>query len=185
MLVIRGLLTALLCGAMPAQQQQPPPPPAAEDPLRDQVFTTTVDVVTTPVTVFDRDGAWVHNLQPHQFRLFDNEKEQNIKVDVTYVPISLVIAIQSSSRVEGVLPQIQKIGSLIQPLVIGEAGEAAVITYDHRVRVVQEFTSDADKVTQAVKKLTPGSMSSRLVDAVYEGTRLLRSRPANRRRITQ
>jgi len=67
--------------------------------------------------------------------------------------------------------------------VIGEAGEAAVITYDHRVRVVQEFTSDADKVTQAVKKLTPGSMSSRLVDAVYEGTRLLRSRPANRRRI--
>jgi VWFA-related protein len=178
--VIRGFIAILLCAVMLAQQQPEAKPAEEEKPYS---FVTSVDVVTTPVTVFDRDGAWIHGLQPHQFHLFDNDKEQNIKVDVTYVPISLVIVVQCSARVEGVLPQIQKIGSLIQPLVIGDQGEAAVVAYDHRVRVLQGFTNDPDKVSAAVKKLTPGSMSSRMVDGVYEAARLLRSRKSDRRRI--
>lgn len=181
MLVFRGLIATALCGIMLAQQQPEPKPAETEE--KPYAFVTSVDVVTSPVTVFDRDGGWVHGLQPHEFHLFDNDKEQNIKVDVTYVPISIVIVVQTSSRVEGVLPQIQKIGNLIQPLVIGDQGEAAVVAYDHRVRVMQEFTSDPEKVSAAVKKLTPGSMSSRMVDGVYEAARLLRSRPSNRRRI--
>jgi VWFA-related protein len=67
--------------------------------------------------------------------------------------------------------------------VIGDAGETAVIAYDARIRTLQEFTSDSDKVAQAVKKIQPGSQSSRMVDAVMAGTRLLQTRPKNRRRI--
>ena len=173
----RLLLAIVLCGVLTAQQ---PGAPAAEEP---PAFRTTVDVVVAPVTVYDRDGAYVNNLQPNQFHLYDNNKEQDIKVDVAYQPISIVIAVQASAHVESILPQVRKIGSLIAPLIIGDQGEAAVVAYDSRIRTLQPFTSDPDKITDALKQITAGSMSNRMVDAVEAGTRMLRTRPQNRRRI--
>ena len=35
----------------------------------------------------------------------------------------------------------------------GVMGEAAVIAYDSRIRVLQDFTNDSDKLSQAVKKI--------------------------------
>ncbi len=165
-----------LCAVLAAQPQdrnvEVPPP-----------FVVTTERVVVPVTIFDRDGGYVNGIQPQQFHLYDNGKEQNIDVDITYQPISLVIAIESSSHVEGILPQVNKIGNLIAPLVIGDQGEAAVIAYDARIRTLQDFTSNADQVAQAIKKIQPGSNSNRLVDAVVEGARMLSHRPQNRRRI--
>jgi VWFA-related protein len=155
----------------------------AQDQGQQPTFRETVDVVVTPVTVFDRDGSYVSGLQAHQFHLYDNGKEQNIHVDESYIPISLVIAVQANSHVESILPQVQKIGNLVAPLLIGDAGEAAVIAYDARIRTLQDFTSDPDKITQAVKKIQPGSEANRMIDAVSAGTRMLRTRPQNRRRI--
>jgi VWFA-related protein len=182
----RILCTALLCGAL-LQAQKPSARPVSEDPdptMPDLRISTTVDVVTTPVTVYDRDGKFVQGLQPSEFHLFDNDKDQNIKVDVSYVPISLVIVLECSSRVENMLPQIKRtLSSLIQPLVVGDQGEVAIVAYDHRLRVMQEFTSDPAKIAESVNKIQPGSMSSRMIDAVYTGTRLLRSRKPGQRRI--
>jgi len=63
-----------------------------------------VRVVVAPVIVTDRDGDYIDGLQPNQFHLFDNDKEQEIKVDVAFQPISLVIAVQANDRVDSVLP---------------------------------------------------------------------------------
>jgi VWFA-related protein len=58
------------------------------------------------------------------------------------------------------------------------------MAFDHRFRWLQDdFTSDPDKIESALKKMTPGSGSSRMIDAVIESVRKLRSRPGNRRRI--
>jgi VWFA-related protein len=181
----RYVLTSILCGALLAQQQPPAAaPPAtgqAQDP--DLRFSTSVDFVSTPAWVYDRDGNTVSGLLPNQFRLFDNGKEQNIQVDVSFVPISLVICIQANANVEGMLPHIKKVGNLIKPLLIGDQGEAAVIKYDHRVEVIQPFTSDADQITTAISKINPGSSSSRMIDAVSHATQMLRRLPRNRQRI--
>jgi VWFA-related protein len=48
---------------------------------------------------------------------------------------------------------------------------------------LQDFTSDSEKITKAVKDLAAGSSSSRMIDAVGAATRMLRTRPTNRRRI--
>jgi len=142
-----------------------------------------VEVVVAPVTVVDRNGDNVDGLRPDQFHLFDNDKEQDIHVDVAFQPISMVIAVEANDRVESVLPQIQKIGGLIQPIVIGDQGEAAVLAFDSRIRLMQEFTSDSGKIAEALKKIHPGSSQNRMIDAVEEGVRLLRTRPRDRRRI--
>ena len=135
---------SLFCAALLAAQQPQQPQPATAPPEanRPTIFRGGVEVVQAPVLVFDRDGNYVNGLQPHQFHLFDNGKEQNINVDVTYQPISLVIVLQANAHVEGILPQVKKIGNLIAPLMIGEQGEAAVIAFDSRIRTLQDFTSD-------------------------------------------
>src|SRR5947209_8519815 len=177
------LLVLILLPGLLVCQQQPPAQPSSQPPPT--TIRTTVDVVVAPVLVFDRDGQYVSGLEPEQFHLFDNNKEQNIHVDVSYIPISLVIAIQANQHVEALMPQIQRIGNMIEPMIIGEQGEAAVIAYDSRIRTLQPFTNDAEKITQAVKKLNTygGSTSNRMVDAVSEATHMLRSRPPDRRRI--
>jgi VWFA-related protein len=180
MQTLRLVLAGCLCAGLFGQEQpdtlkgqQPLPPP----------FRVTTDTVVAPVTVLDRSGNYVDGLQPNQFHLFDNNKEQNIQVDVTYQPISLVIAVQANDRVETVLPQIRKIGVMISPMVVGDQGEAMVLAFDSRLRELQEFTSDPDKISAALAKIQPGSSQSRMIDAVEDGVRALRSRPPNHRRI--
>jgi len=191
---MRILLFMLLCGLVtaqpPAQAPDPSPaePPAAPEAVGqvEDVGTrigVSVDYVAAPVLAINRDGNYVNNITKQQFHLFDNDTEQNINVDISYAPISLVILVQASSNAQALIPAVTKIGNLIGPQIIGDAGEAAVIAYDHRIRTMQEFTSDPNKVKDAFSKITPGSQSIRLVDAVVEGTRMLRSRPRNRRRI--
>ena len=179
MLLVCGLLAAQQTVRLPATQQPPSPP---EEPPG-YTFPITVQNVQALVTVFDKAGGYVNNIRPEQFHLFDDDQEQNINVDVSYTPISMVILIQANAHVEGLLPQVNKIGNLIGPQVIGDAGESAVIAYDARVRVLQDFTTDSSKITEAVKKIHPGSESNRMIDAVMDGARMLRSRPRDRRRI--
>jgi VWFA-related protein len=180
----RYTAAGLVCGVLAAQQPQQTPPqdqPAVQ--LEQPIFRIGVDYVTAPVLVYDREGNYVSGLEPHQFHLFDNGKEQNINVDVNYQPISLVICLQVNSHVEGILPQVRKIGNLIAPLVVGEQGEVALIGFDSRVRLLQDWTSDSEQITAAIKKVTAGSTSNHLIDAVAEATRMLNKRPSNRRRI--
>jgi VWFA-related protein len=146
-------------------------------------FKTTVNIVVAPTIVTDQHGSFIHGLQPHDFRLYDNDSLQDIKMEVSYIPISLVVAIQANAGVEPVLDKIKTIGPLIEGLIAGEQGEVAVLAFDHRLRVMQDFTNDGKKVTAAIKKINAGSTTSRLVDAIGESVRMLRRRPADRRRV--
>ncbi len=169
--------------ATPPAAQQPPRPADVDQEVPELTIRATVNVVVTPVTVTDSDGNYVNGLQPSQFQVFDNGKPQDIQVDVAFHPISVVVAIQANSAMEAVLPKIQKIGPMLQPLVMGDQGEAAILAFDHRIDVKQDFTSDPTRLEEAVKKIRPGSTTSRMIDAVFQAVRMLRNRPQNRRRI--
>ncbi len=156
---------------------------AQEDlPKRSDIVVTT-KVVIAPTTVTDRDNRFINGLHVEDFVLTDNERAQRITQDVVYQPLSVVVAVQANADVEGILPKIQKIGPALTALVTGETGEIAVMCFDHRIRTLQEFTTDGNKVDLALKKITPGSSSSRLNDATMQAINMLRSRPQNRRRI--
>jgi len=146
-------------------------------------FRTGVQVVVAPTIVLDGDGNFVHGLERQDFLLLDNGKPQDIKVDVTFIPISLVVAVQANSAVEVVLPKVRKLGTMLHYLVAGEQGEVAVLAFDHRVQLLQDFTNDTDKIQAAFGQLKPGSQNSAMVDAVLYGISMLRRRPENRRRV--
>jgi VWFA-related protein len=182
------IVCAIVCAVALAQAPNSPAPqkaPAASDsdtPEFNQPIRVSVTNIVAPVLVTDRDGNIIDGLKPEQFHLFDNGKEQNIQVDVAYEPISLVVAIECAGRVESILPQIKHLSSLVQT-VVGTQGEAAIIAFDHRIRTMQDFTNDPDKIKVAIDKINPGSSSSRMVDAVDKGVYMLNRRPKNNRKV--
>jgi VWFA-related protein len=151
--------------------------------LPETTIRTTVSEVVVPVTVQNRRGNFVNGLEARDFRLYDNDKLQDITMDVTYSPISMVVAIQCNNDVGGMLPHVQKIGNMLDALVIGQYGEAMLVAFDHRMRVIQDWTNDGEKFSQALEGLWPGSSTSAMIDAVFFGVRQLRRRPADQRRI--
>jgi VWFA-related protein len=148
------------------------------------VFVSTVDVVTVPVTVLGPRGEYVSGLEKADFTILDNEAEQLIdSFEVAFLPISMVICVQSSGRVEKLLPDVRKTAVIFTDLVLGEFGEAALIAFDNRVRLMEDFTNDHKKIGDALKRITIGSDAVRLSDGVYEAIRLLNRRPSEHRKI--
>ena len=173
---------ALMMVAGAAFAQTPPVSPDAPQ-INDAIIKSTTTNVVAPTLVTDRNGNIVDGLQPAQFHLYDNGKEQNIQVDLAFEPISVVVAIEVSSRVEALLPQLRHLGTLL-PLVVGDHGEAAVLAFDSRLRVLQDFTTDSDKLKSAIDKITAGNSSSRMIDAVDKAVYMLKERPSkNNRKI--
>jgi VWFA-related protein len=160
-----------------------PAPAQPGQPGGDVIFRTNVRNVIAPVTVTDRDGRIVNNLTTLDFQLYDNKKLQKISEDQASHPISLVVAIEAGAEVEKIVPQVQKIGSLLSNLLVGESGEVAILAFDHRIQTLTPFTSDPDQINMAMKKLKPGSTTFALNDAANTAMNMLRNRPPTRKRI--
>jgi VWFA-related protein len=178
-----GMIAAAVALAQPPAPK-PAASPASSAPSLDVPATITVQVqnLVAPVLVTDRDGNIVDGLQPSQFHLYDNGVEQNIRVDTASTPISLVVAIEKSLRVDAVLPQLRKLGILLTQIT-GKSGEAAVLTFDCRLATPVDFTTDNDKIKVAIQDIKPGCSGTRLDDAVERGIYMLSKRPSSNRRV--
>jgi len=143
--------------------------------------------VLAPVTVTDAKGVLIDGLTVDDFVLTDEGKSQKVRMDTSdtvLAPISIVILIQSSGISIPELNRIHSIGAMIKPIVIGDRGQAAVVSYDREVRLRQEFTSDSKKIQVAIEQVSPYSVkAARLLDAVMEGVNMLATRPENYRRV--
>jgi VWFA-related protein len=174
--VLRFFLAAAIFLPLYAQQGAENPP-----------IRTNVPLVLAPVTVTDRKGNLIDGLTVHDFVLTDEGVPQKLRLDTSdtvLAPVSLVVLVQSSGISTPELFRIQRVGSMIKPLVIGERGQAAVIAFDDETRVFEDFTSDSSKISSAFERIGPRTIkSARLIDAVAEGVRMLATRPANNRRI--
>jgi VWFA-related protein len=96
-------------------------------------------------------------------------------------PISLVIAIQSSGISSAALARIRRIGSLIQPLVIGHRGEAAVVVFDEDIQWLRDFTSDTEAIQATIRDLKVGApMQARMFDTVLDAAERMKARKGRR-----
>lgn len=177
-----GLL-ALLFAARAILAQAPtgplPPKPGApiQQPPKNEI-KVQVALVTTPVTVRDGRGEMVHNLEAKDLRVTDQGIAQKIShFDLGGDPISLVILVETSSRIEPLMPEIRKTGILLTQTVMGQTGEAAVVGFNDAVDKLEDFTSGADQIESTMANLRTGSSGSKLFDAMAVGMEMLSSRP--------
>ena len=135
-------------------------------------------LVNTPVTVRNEKGEMVHNLEESDFRVSDNGALQKIThFNLGGDPISLVVVVETSSRIASILPQIRKSGILISQTVTGPTGEGAVVGFDDRVNVLLDFTSSGDLMEKAMSGLPGGTPGTKLFDAMSKAVELLSARP--------
>jgi VWFA-related protein len=156
---MRRAIPFLICTAIGANAQERP-------------FRVETNVVQVPVSVKDTHGRDIENLAARDFRVLDDGIRQEIaldRFDTGVAPTSLAIAIQSSGISTPALVKIRRIGGMIQPLVIGERGEAAVVAFDSEITWLQDFTSNSGAIQSAVKNIRSGApMQARMLDAVAE-----------------
>jgi VWFA-related protein len=157
------------------------PTPASPDP---NAIRVTARTVLVPTTIKDKDtGSFINGLSVRDFTVYDNGKPQKISSDFSYEPLSVVVAIQSNSDVEPMIPKMRKLGILLHGLVTGEGGDVSVLSFDHRITKLVDWTSDPNKLDDGLQKLSAGSSTARTIDAVLEADRMLyRHDPQNRRR---
>ncbi len=94
-----------------------------------------------------------------------------------------MLVVQANSEVEPMIPKLKHAGLLVQGLVTGAGGDVAVLAFDHRMQHLQDFTDDPGKLDDAMQKLTAGSNTAAIVDAVLEADHMLkRHDPQNVRR---
>jgi VWFA-related protein len=140
-----------------------------------------VRLVTVPTLVFSKEGRMISGLQRTDFRVFDKGRLQNVAMDTASAPVSVVIAMQANQDVREYLPFMVKTGSTLDAQLVGEAGEAAVITYSGKITVVKPFnTSD---VQGAMGNISVSGTDARMIDAGMRGIALLKERPSSRARV--
>lgn len=152
---------------------------------QDARFDVQSRLVLVPVTVTDAKERAVLTLEPQDFAVFDNGRPQKATVDTIatgVAPIALVIAVQASGISEPVLQKVRKIGAMVQPIITGARGCAAVMAFSEKIEWLQECTNDADAVDIALQKIRHGNAKSgRMLDAAAEAIDRLRKQPKSRR----
>ena len=180
--VPRLLAATLLCGALACAAL------LAQNLNNDTTIRANVHLVLVPVTVTDAKGKFVDGLKAEDFVLYDDGVPQRqLQVDTSdtvLAPIALVVAIQASWISQPALEKIHKIGGMLQPLVAGERGEIAVLSYDAEVRTVQDFTRDSSKISGAFESIEGRTIKSgKMLDAVMDGVKMLEKTPESYRRM--
>src|SRR5579883_2977988 len=180
----RILYSTVLLGAVGlytfGQQQALPPQTATADPT----IKVTRFNVSAPTIVTDKNGSFVDDLTSKDFRLYDNGKLQDgVVVDSTVNPISMVVAIQANGGMTAVLPKLKHVGSLLEGEILGENGEAAILAFDHRQQVIQDFTHDGAAFDRALERINPGSSTHAMIDALNKSVLMLRNRPKENRKV--
>jgi VWFA-related protein len=172
-------LLSLLCVAGMVAAQTPQTAPEQSN----TIFKAGTKLVLVPVSVTEKNGDPVNGLTPYDFELTDNNQPQRITEDITAHPISLVLVIQANSSVAHFLPKIDKLGNMLQAQLLGDTGEVAVLAFDHRIKTILPMTADLDKLSPALKKITPGSSTAVVNDAVMSAINMLRIQDPKRHRV--
>jgi VWFA-related protein len=170
-------------GALLAQAPEGPMAPRPGQPVQQAPpdvqakLKVRVALVNMPVTVRNANGDMVNDLNAKDFRITDNGVEQKIShFDLGGDPVSVVVLIETSSRIDAILPEVHKTGILFTQTVMGPEGEAAVVGFNDAVDKLQDFTSDGDAIENVVTHLRTGTSGSKLYDAMAVGVEMLSSR---------
>ena len=142
-------------------------------------------VVLVPTLVTDLAGEPVFGLSAIDFTVYDNGVEQKIQLDETLrsQPVSVVVAVEKGHSADDTLDKIKRVGSLLYPIVGEGKGEAAVVAFDSKPVLMQDFTGNLDLVTAALNRISVGDYNAASLDAISYSTALLEARPQTNRKV--
>ena len=175
----------------PATQTQRPRKvfPIEQEP--EDVLRFDTDLVSVDVTAMDATGSPVRNLRQEDFKVFSDDVEQPIsffqieKRQGEARPLAIVFALDVSGSMTA--EEIVRLRGALQSFsshLSSHPAVYAVMTFGMRVKTVQKFTSDPEKLDDSLDRIArdaPNGLSTHTYDAVDDAIRMLvRSAPRTR-----
>jgi len=148
----------------PKTEQQPAENGPVEVDAGDIIRVDTT-LVTLPVSVMDRDGRYIPNLQKENFRIWEDGVEQQVaffsSVDK---PFAVVLMLDTSPSTQFRLEDIQDAAfefvTQLRP-----DDKVMVVSFNNDIKVLSEFTTDRNKLQRAIQRAHTDD-GTRLYDAV-------------------
>jgi VWFA-related protein len=186
--VILAMLAAVMWTAVahraPAQQPASPVPPAttatasvaahqteSAPPTKPGTIVSTVELVNVPVTVKNKRGQPVIDLNMQDFRVYEDGVEQPIThfERETSTPLRIGLIVDTSNTARSRLSyEKDAAGELIYDELRsgGTKNKMFLQTFDANSSVIQDFTDDPDVLNDKVRGLKAGGGKA-LYDAIY------------------
>jgi VWFA-related protein len=173
---IVGLLIATaVAGALLSGQEAPQQERSDQQLAQRSEATIVVEVSRVPLlfTVTDKKNRFITDLGKDDFRVFDNGERQGIMefVRETELPLRIGIVMDTSNSVRDRFRFEQEAAiAFIRDVLQEEKDRVFLVSYDTRAELVVDFTNDADKLAEGVRRLRPGGGTA-LYDAIYYSCR--------------
>jgi Ca-activated chloride channel family protein len=131
----------------------------------DDVVKVETNLITIPVSVFDRNGLYIPGLRQEDFKIYENGKEQEIAYfGTTDKPFTVVLLIDTSPSTAYKIEEIHQAAiAFVDQLKPQDS--VMVIEFNGSVKVRTEPTNDRTAIYKAIRKSNFGDGTS-LYDAV-------------------
>jgi VWFA-related protein len=137
------------------------------------------DLVVIDVTATDRSGAYVRDLRPEEIQVFEDGLERNINffamTDEAALsrPLAVVFALDTSGSLRlDEMSTLRQAAMKFTELMKGDSVFAA-LTFNHKVKIMQDFTPDPAKIALAFEKTDRFEGSTRIYDALDRAVMML------------
>lgn len=142
-------------------------------------FRSGIDIVSLTVTVSDRDGRFVTDLEQADFQVYEDGVQQEVTFFTkTQLPIALALLIDTSASMDERMATAHEaaigFAERLRPEDLAE-----VVDFDSRVDILQPFTNNIEDLESAIRKTTAGGSTS-LYNALYIALRELTKAPLQR-----
>jgi Ca-activated chloride channel homolog len=133
----------------------------------DEPLKVETNLITIPVSVFDRNGLYIPNLGQESFKIFEDGVEQEIAYfGTTEQPFTVVLLIDTSPSTEYQIEEIQD-AAIAFVNQLKPQDSVIVIEFAWNVHVLTEQTTDRQKIFKGIKKADWGDGTS-LYEAVQD-----------------
>jgi VWFA-related protein len=152
---------------------------------QEPTFTTRSSVVIVPALVRDVQGNAVYGLKATDFSIKDDRLDQLVHLDEAAEadPVSVVVALQIGGRAKREFPRIRGLSAMLQPIFGQPNAQVALVEFDSKVSLIQDFTHNDRLVEEELNHLESGDGSAAILDAIGYSVKLLDGVPKGRQRV--
>ncbi|HEX4020266.1 MAG TPA: VWA domain-containing protein [Acidobacteriaceae bacterium] len=143
------------------------------------------NLVSVPTLVESKTGEPVFGLTVKDFIIKDNGVEQKriqLDTDTDTAPMSLVVLVQVGRSAVAQFEAMRGLPTMVDALAGDTHHRIAVVSFDSTPRLLQNFTSNPQAVSTALRSVRPGDGGAAILDAVWYAVDMLQDEPKQNQR---
>ncbi len=163
---------------------EPPKPMPSASRAAPSLRVTTTEVLV-PTLVEEKGGGILYGLKQSDFVLEDNGVPQKIRVqtELDSAPVSLVVAVEEGASSVLEFDKFARLGPLLDVFLFDPRSQVALVGFDSKQHLIQDFTRSSDAVEDDLRNLEPGNGGAAILDTMNYAVALEQEQPKEYRRV--